>query len=89
MSSAIPAGAAGVLTGALILYFLQSKPRRAALVSVVVNVLLVPATFTFLLYCHSSVITGINSDYPGGYVVKRYAYTMYFTACNRQVTVCG
>ena len=56
------------MTGALIMYYINSKGKKATIVGVIVNVVIIPTTCIFLIYCSSTVVAGINSVYPGGYV---------------------
>ena len=62
--SAIPTAGLGVLAGAVILYFLKSKGRRAAAVNWIALVLcILPAIAAFLPSCPAIPIAGINTPY--------------------------
>ena len=67
---AIPAGLAGVLTGATIMYCLKLKGKNTgktgANVNWIVSVLATIATLTLLTSCSTIKIAGINTNYATG-----------------------
>ena len=64
--SAIPAGGAGVITGALILFCAKLKGRKVVVMNWVVALLTVPITLAFLVHCPTLELAGVNVNYPDG-----------------------
>ena len=63
--AAIPSGAAGVITGALIVLFTKAKGRRVVLIHLIVSTLILLPAIVFLLSCPNLRLAGVtvpNSD---------------------------
>ena len=81
--SAIPTAGLGVLAGAVILYFLKSKGRRAAAVNWIALVLcILPAIAAFLPSCPAIPIAGINTPYLN----KLVCVCVCVCVCSHQTT---
>lgn len=65
-STAIPAGGAGVLAGALIVFFSKSTGRRVALINWIVALITVPPTLVFLVHCPTVQMAGVTAPYSDG-----------------------
>ena len=65
-STAIPAGGAGVIAGALIIYFTKSKGRQVALINWIVSLLIILPVFVFLVRCPTLDLAGVTVPYSDG-----------------------
>ena len=65
-NAAIPAGGAGVIAGALIIYFTKSKGRQVALINWIVSLLIILPVLVFLVHCPTLNLSGITVPYSDG-----------------------
>ena len=65
-NAAIPAGGAGVIAGALIIYFTKSKGREVALINWIVSLLIILPVLVFLVHCPTLNLSGITVPYSDG-----------------------
>lgn len=63
---AIPAGGAGVITGALIIYFSKSTGRRVALINWIISLATILPTLVFLVHCPTLELAGVTAEYSDG-----------------------
>ena len=63
---AIPAGGAGVIVGALIIYFTKSKGRRVALITWIISALTILPVLVFLVRCPTLNLSGVTVPYSDG-----------------------
>ena len=64
--AAIPSGAAGVIVGALIIYFTKAKGRQVVLVHFIVSTLILLPALLFLLSCPNLRLVGVTVAYSDG-----------------------
>lgn len=64
--AAIPSGAAGVIVGALIIYFTKAKGRQVVLVHFIVSTLILLPALLFLLSCPNLRLAGVTVAYSDG-----------------------
>lgn len=62
----IPSGGIGVLTGALIIYFVKAKGRRIAIINWSITIIAFFAVFSFLITCPTVSLVGVEEPYPDG-----------------------
>lgn len=66
MHAAIPAGGAGVITGALVVYCSKATGRRVGLITWIITLVTIPSTLVFLVHCPTVQLAGVTAPYSDG-----------------------